>query len=49
MGGMKPDILTMKEPVFAVRPLVVFAMWGEAFSEQVDSVEDLCPENGTDH
>ena len=27
MSSMKDDILSMKEPVFAVRPRVVFAMW----------------------
>ena len=46
---MKDDILSMKEPVFAVRPLVVFAHVGEALSEQVHALEDLVPENGTDH
>src|SRR5271166_3187707 len=27
MSSMKNDILSMKEPVFAVRPRVVFALW----------------------
>jgi Pyridoxamine 5'-phosphate oxidase len=34
MGGMKADILAMKEPVFAVRPLVVFAMWEKHFQSK---------------
>jgi Pyridoxamine 5'-phosphate oxidase len=34
MGGMKADILSMKEPVFAVRPLVVFAMWEKHFQSK---------------
>jgi hypothetical protein len=33
-GGMKADILSMKEPVFAVRPLVVFAMWEKHFQSK---------------
>ena len=39
MSTMKDDILSMKEPVFAVRPRVVFADVGEAFPEQIDAVE----------
>lgn len=31
MSTMKEDILAMKEPVFAVRPRVVFAMWEKHF------------------
>jgi hypothetical protein len=31
MGGMKKDILSMKEPVFAVRPRVVFGLWEKHF------------------
>jgi pyridoxamine 5'-phosphate oxidase-like protein len=31
MGGMKDDILSMKEPVYAVRPRVVFALWEKDF------------------
>jgi Pyridoxamine 5'-phosphate oxidase len=31
MGGMKDDILAMKEPVFAVLPLVVFGLWEKHF------------------
>lgn len=31
MGSMKDDILSMKEPVFAVRPRVVFALWEKHF------------------
>ena len=31
MGGMKKDILSMKEPVFAVRPRVVFGLWEKEF------------------
>jgi hypothetical protein len=31
MGGMKDDILAMKEPVFAVRPRVVFALPEKSF------------------
>ena len=34
MGGMKADILSMKEPVFAVRPVVVFAMWEKHFQSK---------------
>jgi hypothetical protein len=31
MSGMKEDILSMKEPVFAVRPRVVFGLWEKHF------------------
>jgi pyridoxine/pyridoxamine 5'-phosphate oxidase len=31
MGAMKKDILSMKEPVFAVRPLVAFGLWEKHF------------------
>jgi hypothetical protein len=31
MKGMEPDILSMKEPVFAVRPRVVFGLWEKEF------------------
>ncbi len=31
MGVMKADILSMKEPVFAVRPRVVFGLWEKHF------------------
>ncbi|MFZ0815747.1 MAG: pyridoxamine 5'-phosphate oxidase family protein [Candidatus Sulfotelmatobacter sp.] len=31
MKGMKQDILSMKEPVFAVRPSVVFGLWEKEF------------------
>jgi hypothetical protein len=31
MGAMKDDILSMKEPVFAVRPRVVFGLWEKHF------------------
>jgi hypothetical protein len=31
MKGMKQDILSMKEPVFAVRPRVVFGLWEKEF------------------
>jgi ribosomal protein L24E len=31
MGGMKDGILSMKEPVFAVRPRLVFALWEKHF------------------
>jgi hypothetical protein len=31
MSGMKDDILSMEEPVFAVRPQVVFALWEKYF------------------
>jgi len=31
MKGMKQDILSMKEPVFAVRPRIVFGLWEKHF------------------
>jgi hypothetical protein len=31
MKGMEQDILALKEPVFAVHPLVVFGLWEEDF------------------
>jgi hypothetical protein len=31
MSSMKDDILSMKEPVFAVRPTLVFALWEKHF------------------
>jgi Pyridoxamine 5'-phosphate oxidase len=31
MGAMKKDILSMKEPVFAVRPRVAFGLWEKHF------------------
>lgn len=31
MKGMEQDILSMKEPVFAVRPKVVFGLWEKDF------------------
>jgi general stress protein 26 len=31
MSKMKPDILSMKEPVFAVRPHVAFGLWEKQF------------------
>ncbi len=34
MKGMAQDILSMKEPVFAVRPRVVFALWEKHFVEK---------------
>lgn len=34
MSSMKGDILSMKEPVFAVRPRVVFAMWEKHFQSK---------------
>jgi len=34
MSSMKADILSMKEPVFAVRPRVVFALWEEHFQDK---------------
>jgi hypothetical protein len=32
MKGMEQDILAMKEPVFAVHPLVVFGLWEKDFA-----------------
>ena len=34
MSSMKDDILSMKEPVFAVRPQVVFALWEKYFQSK---------------
>ena len=34
MSSMKDDILSMKEPVFAVRPRLVFAMWEKYFQSK---------------
>jgi len=34
MSKMKTDILSMKEPVFAVRPRVAFALWEKHFMEK---------------
>jgi hypothetical protein len=34
MKAMKNDILSMKEPVFAVRPRVVFALWEKYFQSK---------------
>ena len=34
MSTMKDDILSMKEPVFAVQPRVVFAMWEKYFQSK---------------
>jgi hypothetical protein len=34
MKGMKDDILSMKEPVFAVRPRVVFGLWEKYFASK---------------
>ena len=31
MKGMEQDILSMKEPVFAVRPRVGFSLWEKEF------------------
>jgi hypothetical protein len=31
MSKMKPDILSMKEPVFAVRPRIAFGLWEKEF------------------
>lgn len=31
MKGMKDDILSMKEPIFAVRPRLVFGLWEKHF------------------
>jgi hypothetical protein len=31
MKGMEQDILSMKEPMFAVRPRVVFGLWEKEF------------------
>ncbi len=34
MSSMKQDILSMKEPVFALRPRVVFGMWEKHFQDK---------------
>lgn len=34
MGKMKADILSMKEPIFSVRPKVVFALWEKHFQSK---------------
>ena len=34
MSTMKDDLLSMKEPVYAVRPTVVFAMWEKHFQSK---------------
>jgi hypothetical protein len=34
MSSMKADILSMKEPVFAVRPRTVFALWEKYFQSK---------------
>ena len=34
MSSMKADILSMKEPVFAVRPQVVFGLWEKHFQSK---------------
>jgi hypothetical protein len=34
LGAMKNDILSMKEPVFAVRPRVVFGLWEKHFQSK---------------
>jgi general stress protein 26 len=34
MGKMKDDILSMKEPVFAVRPRLAFGLWEKEFIEK---------------
>ena len=34
MSSMKDDILSMKEPVFTVRPRVVFALWEKHFQNK---------------
>jgi hypothetical protein len=34
MSTMKADILSMKEPVFAVRPRVAFALWEKYFQSK---------------
>ena len=32
MKGMRDDILSMKEPIFAVRPRVAFGLWEKYFA-----------------
>lgn len=34
MSSMKDDILSMKEPVFSIRPRVVFALWEKHFQNK---------------
>lgn len=34
LSTMKDDMLSMKEPVFAVRPRVVFGLWEENFQDK---------------
>ena len=34
MAAMADDILSMKEPVFAVRPRVVFGLWEKYFQSK---------------
>lgn len=34
LSSMKDDILSMKEPVFAVRPTVAFALWEKHFQKK---------------
>jgi hypothetical protein len=34
MSSMKDDILSMKEPIYAVRPRVVFALWEKHFQSK---------------
>jgi general stress protein 26 len=34
LSSMKTDILSMKEPVFAVRPVLVFALWEKHFQSK---------------
>lgn len=34
MEGMKADILSMKEPVYAVRPRIVFGLWEKYFQSK---------------
>ncbi len=34
LASMKDDLLSMKEPVFAVRPKVVFALWEKHFQSK---------------
>lgn len=34
MSSMKDDILSMKEPVFAVRPRIVFGLWEKHFQNK---------------
>lgn len=34
MSSMKADILSMKEPIFAIRPRIVFGFWEKYFQEK---------------